>query len=77
MYPLVTKSTQSVLWYGRFQSAIRVKREYQRVYNVHPNASPSKQNIKNWHTKFKENGNFGRKNGAGRPRTNPADVLEV
>jgi hypothetical protein len=50
---------QCVLWYERFQSATRVKREYQRVYKVHPNATPSKQSIKNWHTKFKENGNVG------------------
>jgi hypothetical protein len=52
---------------------MRVKREYQRVYNVHRNATTNKQNIKNCHTKFKENGNVGRKKGAGRPRTNPAD----
>jgi hypothetical protein len=73
MFSLQQKA-QCVLWYERFQSAIRVNREYQCVYHVHPNASPSKQNIKKWHTKFNENGNVGQKKGAGRPRTNPANV---
>jgi hypothetical protein len=51
--------------------------EYQRVYKVHSNAAPNKKSIKNWHTKFKENGNVEHKKGASRPRTNPADVLQV
>jgi hypothetical protein len=51
--------------------------EYQCVYKVHWNAAPSKQSIKNWHTKFKENGNVRQKKGVGLPRINPAYVLWI
>jgi hypothetical protein len=51
---------------------------YQRVYKVHPNATPSKQSIKNWHIpNSRKIEMLDTKKGAGQPRTNSADILRV
>lgn len=58
------KKVQCVLWFEKFESVIRVQREYRNFYNEQP---PHRNNIRRWCKKFKDTGSVQDKKRSGRP----------
>ena len=60
----VQRKVQCVLWLAKFESIVRVQRQYRRVYGVNP---PDQIQIRRWDKKLKETGSLLRAPNPGRP----------
>ena len=70
----VQGKVQCVLWLAKFDSIIRVQREYRRVYGVKP---PHHKQIYHWDKKLKETGSLLPAGRPGRPSVGPETVEAI
>ena len=70
----IQRKVQCVLWFSKFDSGIRVRREYRRVYGVKP---PHHSQIHFWYKKFKETGSLLLARKPGRPSVSVQTVEAI
>jgi hypothetical protein len=70
----VQRKAQTVLWYAKFESIIRVQREFRRECGVRPRDDKS---ITRWYEKFRETGSVEKIHSTARPRRSDEDVDHV
>ena len=63
-----------VIWYAKWDSIIKVRRQFSRVYNVHKRHAPGRTSILRWFRQFQETGSVEPRPTSGRRRTSRRQI---
>ncbi|GBN56567.1 hypothetical protein AVEN_93054-1 [Araneus ventricosus] len=70
----VQRKVQCALWLAKFDSVLRIQREYRRVYNEEP---PHRNKIHRWDKQFRDSGSLLNKPRSGRPSVSDESIQVI
>ena len=77
MAPTKKQKAACVIWYAKWDSIVKVRREYARVYNVYKKNAPGHKSILRWFRKFQETGSVEARPKSGRRHTSRGQIRKI